>query len=123
MPRTILQLKNSDDFLLVDMGGWKDNNGQNSKVGLRKRFSIPINCAQAAPNGGSIYKPPHSLMPPHVAPLHALYYEGGMFPELKGKLIMSWHGHQPTGKDWSLTKSTLRDYLKSSNRPPILLTV
>lgn len=27
MPRTIVQLANSNDFLVVDMGGWKENNG------------------------------------------------------------------------------------------------
>ena len=27
MPRTILQIKNSEDFILTDMGGWRVNNG------------------------------------------------------------------------------------------------
>ena len=27
MPRTIVQIPNSDDFLVVDMGGWKKDNG------------------------------------------------------------------------------------------------
>jgi hypothetical protein len=36
-------------------------------------------------------------MPPHVAPLHADYYQGEMFPSLHGKLLMTWHGHQPSG--------------------------
>ena len=37
-------------------------------------------------------------MPPHAAPLHLAYYQGAMFSDLlKGKLLMSWHGYQPTG--------------------------
>ncbi len=26
-----------------------------------------------------------------------LYYDGAMFPQLRGKLLMSWHGHRPAG--------------------------
>jgi glucose/arabinose dehydrogenase len=26
-----------------------------------------------------------------------LYYDGAMFPRLKGWLLMSWHGYQPAG--------------------------
>lgn len=37
---------------------------------------------------------PVSLLPPHAAPLHMLYYEGAMFPELRGRMLMSWHGYR-----------------------------
>ena len=37
---------------------------------------------------------PVSLLPPHAAPLAMLYYEGAMFPELRGRMLMSWHGHR-----------------------------
>lgn len=37
---------------------------------------------------------PVSLLPPHAAPLAMLYYEGAMFPELRGRLLMSWHGYR-----------------------------
>lgn len=37
---------------------------------------------------------PVSLLPPHAAPLDMLYYDGPMFPELRGRLLMSWHGHR-----------------------------
>lgn len=37
---------------------------------------------------------PISLLPPHAAPLDMLYYEGAMFPELRGRMLMSWHGHR-----------------------------
>jgi glucose/arabinose dehydrogenase len=40
---------------------------------------------------------PVALMAPHAAPLSMLYYEGAMFPELRGKLLMSWHGYRSTG--------------------------
>jgi glucose/arabinose dehydrogenase len=40
---------------------------------------------------------PILLLPPHAAPLGAVYYDGAMFPGLRGKLLMSWHGYRPTG--------------------------
>ncbi len=43
------------------------------------------------------YRPPHSLLPPHGAPLGMLYYAGTKFPELSGKLIVGLHGYRPTG--------------------------
>jgi glucose/arabinose dehydrogenase len=43
------------------------------------------------------YKPPLSLLPPHGAPLGMLYYHGGKFPELEGKLLVGLHGYRPTG--------------------------
>lgn len=43
------------------------------------------------------YRRPHTLMPPHGAPLGMLYYQGDKFPELSGKLIVGLHGYRPTG--------------------------
>ncbi|MEA2937431.1 MAG: hypothetical protein QOC56_935, partial [Alphaproteobacteria bacterium] len=43
------------------------------------------------------YQKPHSLMPPHAAPLSMFYYQGEKFPELKGKLMVGLHGYRPTG--------------------------
>lgn len=37
---------------------------------------------------------PVSLLPPHAAPLDMLYYDGAMFPEWRGRMLMSWHGHR-----------------------------
>ncbi|NJC40779.1 glucose/arabinose dehydrogenase [Brevundimonas alba] len=37
---------------------------------------------------------PVSLLPPHAAPLAMLYYDGPMFPELRGRMLMSWHGYR-----------------------------
>lgn len=45
----------------------------------------------------SQYRSPARLLPPHAAPLSMLYYDGAMFPRLRGQLLMSWHGYQPTG--------------------------
>ena len=39
--------------------------------------------------------PPYSLLPPHGAPLSMLYYHGGKFPEVDGKLIVGLHGYRP----------------------------
>ena len=37
---------------------------------------------------------PVALLPPHAAPLDMIYYEGAMFPELRGRLLMTWHGYR-----------------------------
>lgn len=47
--------------------------------------------------GSSAHEKPVSLLPPHAAPLGAIYYQGAMFDSLRGKLLMSWHGYRPTG--------------------------
>jgi glucose/arabinose dehydrogenase len=43
------------------------------------------------------YRQPHSLLPPHGAPLGMLYYHGSKFPELDGKLLVALHGYRSTG--------------------------
>ncbi|WP_244626630.1 PQQ-dependent sugar dehydrogenase [Bradyrhizobium ivorense] len=48
-------------------------------------------------NGAASYRQPHSLLPPHGAPLAMLYYHGSKFPELEGKLLVGLHGYRPTG--------------------------
>jgi glucose/arabinose dehydrogenase len=47
--------------------------------------------------GSYAYEKPAAFLPPHSAPLGAVYYSGAMFPQLQGKLLMSWHGYRPTG--------------------------
>ncbi|RZJ05671.1 MAG: gluconolaconase [Brevundimonas sp.] len=37
---------------------------------------------------------PVSLLPPHAAPLAMVYYDGAMFPELRGRMLMTWHGYR-----------------------------
>ena len=48
-------------------------------------------------NNKAAYRQPHSLLPPHSAPLAMLYYRGSRFPELDGKLLVGLHGYRPTG--------------------------
>ncbi|MCK7597682.1 PQQ-dependent sugar dehydrogenase [Microbulbifer sp. CAU 1566] len=43
------------------------------------------------------YVEPYSLMPPHVAPLDMLYYDGDLLPTLKNQLLVSWHGYRVVG--------------------------
>ena len=40
---------------------------------------------------------PSLLLPPHAAPIAMLYYDGAMFPELYGRLIVTFHGYRSTG--------------------------
>ncbi len=40
---------------------------------------------------------PASLLPPHAAPLAMIYYDGAMFPELRGRMLMNWHGYRQAG--------------------------
>jgi len=43
------------------------------------------------------YQEPWVVISPHSAPLDMMYYQGTKFPELNGKLILSWHGYRGTG--------------------------
>ncbi|MGZ3711482.1 MAG: PQQ-dependent sugar dehydrogenase [Bdellovibrionota bacterium] len=71
---------------------------ENARDPLRKQFTKPVDCALKVPTEMGEYHPPYALMPPHAAPLHAAYYQGDMFEkQLGGKLLISWHGYQPTG--------------------------
>jgi glucose/arabinose dehydrogenase len=45
----------------------------------------------------SAHTKPVRLLPPHSAPLSMLYYDGAMFPQLRGKLLISLHGYRPAG--------------------------
>jgi glucose/arabinose dehydrogenase len=45
----------------------------------------------------SAYTKPVRLLPPHGAPLSMLYYDGAMFPQLRGKLLIALHGYRPAG--------------------------
>jgi glucose/arabinose dehydrogenase len=46
---------------------------------------------------GNQHSRPALLIPPHAAPLNMTYYDGDMFPQLRGWLLMSWHGYKPAG--------------------------
>ena len=53
--------------------------------------SRALDCKSAA------HSKPLALLPPHSAPLGATYYNGNMFPALRGKLLMSLHGYRSGG--------------------------
>ena len=48
-------------------------------------------------NCGENYQQPYSLMPPHVAPLDMIYYQGELLKPLQNSLIVSWHGYKAIG--------------------------
>jgi glucose/arabinose dehydrogenase len=50
-----------------------------------------FDCASAGHTG------PALLLPPHAAPIGMAYYDGAMFPQLKGRLLMTWRGYRSTG--------------------------
>lgn len=43
------------------------------------------------------YQNPVALLPAHSAPLDMFFYEGDYFPELTGKLLLSFHGYRQYG--------------------------
>ena len=43
------------------------------------------------------FEKPYSLLPPHSAPLDMLIYQGPMFPQLQGMLLLTLHGYEDTG--------------------------
>ncbi len=47
--------------------------------------------------GEKNYREPWTLMPPHAAPLDALYYHHTKLPTLNNKLLMTWHGYKIVG--------------------------
>jgi len=54
--------------------------------------SDALDCGDAA-----AHAQPAVLLPPHTAPLGAVYYEGAMWPALRGKLLMTFHGYREAG--------------------------
>jgi glucose/arabinose dehydrogenase len=71
---------------------------ENKSLPIHKQFRKPIDCAVTEPKGPGDYQAPLALMPPHVSPLHMAYYRGNLFRDLfGGKLLVTWHGYQPTG--------------------------
>jgi glucose/arabinose dehydrogenase len=46
---------------------------------------------------GAAHARPRILLPPHAAPLDLLWYQGSMFPALRGRMLMTFHGHRSVG--------------------------
>jgi glucose/arabinose dehydrogenase len=98
---TILQAENSYDF----DDRWSPFEEVN-RLEPGRHYGWPYCQDMATPTAGwagamdcasSAHAPPVALLPPHVAPLAMTWYQGAMFPGLKGKLLMSWHGYRSTG--------------------------
>jgi hypothetical protein len=43
------------------------------------------------------YHEPWTLIPPHAAPMDALYYHNNKLPTLDNKLLLTWHGYRLVG--------------------------
>ncbi|RTZ67447.1 MAG: hypothetical protein DSZ29_00730, partial [Aquificaceae bacterium] len=56
-------------------------------------------CVAGSHNKEGDYQEPWVLLPPHAAPLGMMYYpeDKDLFPQLKGKLIIAYHGYRSTG--------------------------
>lgn len=96
---TFLQAENSRDF--KDAGEPYDEINL-IRAGRHYGWPYCYNFKATSPEWPKIdctknYEPPFLLQPPHSAPLEMLYYQGEMFPALKGHLLLSWHGYQATG--------------------------
>ena len=46
---------------------------------------------------GTEHAKPALLLPPHVAPITMAYYQGAMFPQFRGHLLMTWRGFRAPG--------------------------
>lgn len=49
------------------------------------------------PARNSQYRAPYVFLPPHSSPLGIIKYTGEMFPNLKGKILVSLHGYRSAG--------------------------
>ncbi len=58
---------------------------------------------------------PLFLLPAHVSPLDMLVYQGKMFPELRGKILMSWHGWRPSGSRIAIFDTDEVGHFRSSS--------
>lgn len=97
---TLLQVENSRDFQEVSEPYDELNVVHKGKhygwpycynfKGTSPEWRDKVDCAKG-------FEAPLVLLPPHSAPLDMIYYQGDMFPEWRGHLLVSLHGHKPTG--------------------------
>lgn len=100
---TLLQAENS-----IDIPDEDEPFDEINLIGQGKHYGWPYCMDKAKPTpgwagsgamdcAGTTHTAPVAPLPPHSAPLDMLYYTGAMFPELKGRLLVSLHGYKPTG--------------------------
>ncbi|MBX3020672.1 MAG: PQQ-dependent sugar dehydrogenase [Bdellovibrionales bacterium] len=70
---------------------------ENKNNPMRREYKKAVDCNNRVAKGPGQYQPPWILLPPHSAPLNLSYYNGSMFPEWQGRLLVSLHGYQPSG--------------------------
>ena len=100
---TLLQAENSIDFAPAD-SPFEELNVLRAGAHYGWPYCYDLDKATPAWAGtgamdcrSSAHEKPVRLLPPHAAPLSMLYYDGAMFPALRGQLLMAWHGFRPTG--------------------------
>lgn len=70
---------------------------QNRESGEFAAFLKKTGPLQNICSNDAVYERPAGYLPPHSSPLALEYYRGPMFPDLQGKVLVSLHGHRPTG--------------------------
>lgn len=75
---------------------WK--HPENKTSPLHAVFKNVLDCTKPGSLKEGGYRPPHALMPPHVAPLNMAYLKNPLGALRGGELLVSWHGYQPAGQ-------------------------
>jgi glucose/arabinose dehydrogenase len=97
---TLLQAENSID---VADPAWPPEELNVLKPGAHYGWPYCMGRGQPAPawrRSGidcARFADPALLLPPHAAPLSLIEYQGAMFPDLAGRLIVTLHGYRATG--------------------------
>ncbi len=90
-----------EEINIIEKGkhyGWPYCYDFNAKSPLFNQYN-GFKCVSGSQNNEGVYQEPWVLLPPHTAPLGMMYYpeDKNLFPQLKGKLIISFHGYRASG--------------------------
>lgn len=101
---TILQAENSYDFAPAQETPFEELNVLSPGADYGWPYCFDLTATTAVWRGRSpldcrspAHAKPALLLPPHAAPLGMTVYDGAMFPQLKGRLLISYHGYRATG--------------------------